>query len=258
MNKIVWCMANPAVAGCILFSLGFSLLLTSRDGTGKRRATGLWLSGFALGWFYVWSISAFTRFVGGPLEKEFLVDGKWPTVDSFPTCDVIADMGGGIGADTNRFEHVSLYSSADRAYFSALLWKAGKAPIIVPSGKDIVNADRAFLIHLGVPDSAIVVENEARNTEENARFVGRLVQEHIVGRKVRVLVVTSAWHMKRTLLMFAKYAPEVEVIPAACDFECMPASGFHWMELMPNAEVFGRNAVYFHEWLGVLWYKFSR
>lgn len=258
LNKIVWCVVNPAVVGCALLLLGFCLVLASCGSKGRRWTIGLFVSGLALTWFYTWSISAFTRFIGETFEEEFLVDGKWPTVDSFPTCDAIADMGGGVGSDINQFDHVCLNSSADRAYFSALLWKAGKAPILVPSGKDIVNADRAFLIDLGVPEDAIVVENEARNTEENARFVGRLVQERIVGRKARILVVTSAWHMKRTLLMFAKYAPEVDAIPAACDFECMPASGFQWMELVPNAEVFGRNSVYFHEWLGFLWYKFFR
>lgn len=251
-------MVNPAVVGCALLLIGFSLLLTSRDGVGKRRTAGLWLSGLALSWFYVWSIGAFTRFVGETLEKEFLVDGKWPTVDSFPVCDVIADMGGGIGIDTNQSDYVYFNSSADRAYFSALLWKAGKAPIIVPSGTGLVHADRVVLLDLGIPDSAIVVENKARNTEENALLVGRLMQDRIVERKARVLVVTSAWHLKRTLLMFEKYAPHLEAIPAACDFECVPTSGFQWMELVPSAEVFGRNSVYFHEWLGIWWYKSFR
>lgn len=257
-NKIVWCMVNPAVVGCVLLLLGFYLVLANCGSKGRRRTIGLFMSGLALAWFNFWSISAFTRFVGGTLEEEFLVDGKWPTVDSFPVCDVIADMGGGIGADTNRSDYVYFNSSADRAYFSALLWKAGKAPIIVPSGTGLIHADRTLLLDLGIPDSAIVVENEARNTEENALLVDRLMQERIVERKARVLVVTSAWHMKRTLLMFEKYAPHIEAIPAACDFECVPTSGFQWMELVPSAAVFGRNSVYFHEWLGILWYKFFR
>lgn len=258
LNKLLWCVANPAVVGCVLLLFGFCLLFGSGGVKGRRRAVGMFVSGLMSMWFYVWSISAFTRFAGGTLEKEFLVDGKWPSVESFPVCDAIADMGGGIGADTNRSDYVYLNSSADRTYFSALLWKAGKAPIIVPSGKGLVYADRVVLLDMGVPDSAIIVENEARNTEENARFVGRIMQKQVVGRKTRVLVVTSAWHMKRTLLMFEKYAPNIEAIPAACDFECVPASSFRWAELVPNAEVFGRNSVYLHEWLGYIWYRFFR
>lgn len=249
---------NPAVVGCVMLLLGVCLLLACAGSSGRRRSIGLFLSGLALAWFYVWSTGAFTRFVGAMLEAEFLVDGKIPSAKGFPVCDVIADMGGGVGVSTNQSDYVYLNSSADRAYFSALLWRAGKAPVIVPSGKGLVDSDRMFLLDLGIPDSVIVVENKARNTEENALFVGQLMQERIVGRKASVLVVTSAWHMKRTMLMFEKYAREVEAIPAPCDFECLPASAFQWSELVPSAEVFGRNSVYFHEWLGILWYKLFR
>ena len=225
---------------------------------GRRRKLGIWLTGLSLVWFYIWSAAIFTRIVGGSLEEAFLVDGKWPGVESFPACDAIADMGGGVGVVTNLSVHPYLNSSADRAYFSALLWKAGKASVVVPSGRGLVDSDRKFLMDLGVPDSAIIVDNDARNTEENAQFVDRLMQGCMPDRKARVLVVTSAWHMKRTLLMFEKYAPHIEAIPAACDFECTPVETFRWAELLPNAEIFGRNSVYLHEWLGILWYKFFR
>ena len=102
---------NPAVVGCTLLLLGFILILTNRDGVGKWRMVGLWLSCLALAWSYVWSISAFTRFVGGMLEKEFLVDGRWPSADGFSVCDAIIDMGGGIGADTNQSDYVCFNSS---------------------------------------------------------------------------------------------------------------------------------------------------
>jgi uncharacterized SAM-binding protein YcdF (DUF218 family) len=151
----------------------------------------------------------------------------------------------------------------------------------MPSGKGLIYSDRRFLLDLGVPEAAIVVENRARNTEENAKFVGELVVEEVGrrkeeggrrkleggsgkenlegdGLKPKVLVVTSAWHMKRTLLMFEKYAPQIEVIPAACDFECVPTGNLQLTELLPNAEVFGRNAVYFHEWIGIFWYRIFR
>ena len=224
----------------------------------RQRRFAVGLVGCSALWFYVWATPFFTRVVGATLEKPYLVNGRCPSARDFPVCDAIADMGGGVGADTNHSDHIYFNSSADRAYFSALLWKAGKAPVVMPSGRGLNLADRMLLLDLGVPDSAILVENEARNTEENALLVDRLMQERIVERKARVLVVTSAWHMKRTLLMFEKYAPHIEAIPAACDFECVPASSFQWAELVPNAEVFGRNSVYLHEWIGILWYRFFR
>ena len=258
VNKIVWLIANPAAIGCLMLGVGFMLLLRSNDKRTTSIRISMCMIGFSVVWFYMWSTALFSRIIGGALEKEYLGNGKWPRIEDFPICEVIADLGGGVGADSSQANYVYLNSSADRTYFSSLLWKAGKAPIVMPSGKGLVNSDRVFLMNLGVPDSAIIVENQARNTEENARLVGTLILERFQGSKPKVLVVTSAWHMKRTMLMFEKYAPYVDAIPAPCDFECAPASAFTWMELLPSAEVFGRNSVYFHEWLGYWWYRVFR
>lgn len=278
LNKIAWGILNPALLGCLLAFSGLFVLAIKSFGR-RGRQIGICLVGCATLWFYIWATPMFTRIIGATLERDFLAGDRWPDVSNFPVCDVIADMGGGIGASTNVSPNAYLNSSADRAYFSSLLWKAGKAPIIMPSGKGLIDSDRRFLLDLGVPETAIVVENRARNTEENAKFVGELVVEEVGRRKwevgswkesvkrdnleeeewkPKVLVVTSAWHMKRTLLMFEKYAPQVEVIPAACDFECVPTGNLQLTELLPNAEVFGRNAVYFHEWIGIFWYRIFR
>jgi uncharacterized SAM-binding protein YcdF (DUF218 family) len=280
LNKIAWGMLNPAFLGCLLAFSGLFVLAIKSFGR-RGRQIGICLVGCATLWFYIWATPMFTKSIGATLERDFLVGDRWPDVSNFPVCDVIADMGGGIGASTNVSSNAYLNSSADRAYFSSLLWKAGKAPIIMPSGKGLIHSDRRFLLDLAVPETAIVVENRARNTEENAKFVGELVVEEVGrrkeeggrrkleggsgkenlegdGLKPKVLVVTSAWHMKRTLLMFEKYAPQIEVIPAACDFECVPTGNLQLTELLPNAEVFGRNAVYFHEWIGIFWYRIFR
>lgn len=258
LNKIIWFAINPAMVGLTILLVAMLVR--------RFRTTALCL-GFA--WFWMWSSPAFTRIVGLQLEKEYLSGGGYPSIASVPVCDAIADMGGGVGGNTNMFDHAFLNSSADRAYVSAELWKAKKAPIIVPSGTGVANADRVFMLDLGVPEEAIVVENKAMNTEQNAKLVRQILLERTnctknagipraVDRPLKVLVVTSAWHMKRTMLMFEKYAPEIDAIPMACDFECAPVQDFSMKELIPNPEVFGRNSVYLHEWIGYWGYRFLR
>lgn len=39
----------------------------------------------------------------------------------------------------------------------------------------MAEADCAFLKDLGVPKEAIVIENEARNTEENAKLIAKAI-----------------------------------------------------------------------------------
>ena len=72
-------------------------------------------------------------------------------------------------------------------------------------------------------------------------------------------MVSSAWHMKRTMLMYAKYAPDLEAIPAPADWEfSVREGGLSLGSLYPQAEFMERNSYAFHEWLGLIWYKYFR
>ena len=217
-----------------------------------------------------------SRFVGMSLEEDFLENGKYPEAESFPCCDAIVVMGGGVGGNTNLYGRAILHAGADRAYFAALLWKAGKAPLIIPSGEGVYSGDRVMMLDLGVPESAIIVENKAANTEQNACYVKQVIERCFStkmsaskngelsgkcvmdGKQTRILLVTSAWHMKRSVLMFRKYAPEIEVVPAPCDFECAPDRPWSIRDLLPDPESFARNSIYIHEWIGYWGYRWLR
>ena len=60
--------------------------------------------------------------------------------------------------------------------------------------------------------------------------------------------------------MYQKYAPNVEAIPAPCDFENTMAAenAKGWMSLLPDPAAFMYNSVAFHEWLGYWGYKLFR
>lgn len=283
LNKLVWVIANPLMVGCLMLGFGIVLKLLGlviTIGVARRRRIFkvAWiLVALSLVWFWLWGMSAWSRVVGQNLERSFLrADGRMKAAVDYPVCDAIVDLGGGCGAKTNMYDGVLLNAAADRAYFSALLWKAGKAPIIIASGSGLELADKVFMRDLGVPDEAIVVESEAMNTEENAKFVEKLIkdciasfakatlaEEHVdekatEAHKPKVLLVTSAWHMKRSLMMFKKYAQDIDVVPAPCDFETIKEDGFVVSDLLPDTGAFECNCRYFHEWLGIWGYKYFR
>ena len=91
--------------------------------------------------------------------------------------------------------------------------------------------------------------------DNRAERVGR-----VEGGEVRILLVTSAWHMKRARLMFEKYAPEIEVVCAPADFEntykAMETSFFK--VIFPDPYVFYLNSTAFHEWVGIVGYSIFR
>ena len=257
LNKIVGYLISPVGFGMALVAVAILARVLG------RRRLAKWAVVFALANFWIWSTPWMTQWIGAALESEFLVDGRVPTVESLPQADLIELHGGAMGLATNFNPYAEMWSSADRVWRAARLWKAGKAQkILVTSGSTDLTTG-PLLEDLGVSKEAIIYDFGPRNTEEEAKAIARMFECSECSnaeKKPKVLVVTSAWHMKRTMLMYQKYAPNVEAIPAPCDFEnTLGADKIGgWTSLLPAPEAFLGNSVAFHEWLGYWSYKWFR
>ena len=84
--------------------------------------------------------------------------------------------------------------------------------------------------------------------------------EKVKSEKPKVLLVTSAWHMRRAKLMFDRYAEGVEVIPAATDYEATVhySRPIEFTEFVPSADSLAFNSYMFKEWIGYFGYKWLR
>ena len=256
VNKIVGVMMSPTVMGLVVLA---ALVLFR----AKRRY--LWL---VLGLLWFWMSAIPGRILGLPLEREWLVDGKIPSAEGLPTADAIVCLGGGIDAATNEVRGVNICPGTDRVWMAARLWKSGKAPKIICTGPKCKASTRDLLLDLGVPESAITFLEDARNTEEEAKRIVRLCGDEVEGgggggggggqRNLSVLLVTSAFHMRRARMMFEKYAPQIAVIPAPTDFEATIGAdeGFKFRELLPGVATM--NEAYLREWIGYFGYKWLR
>ena len=254
LNKIIGFLTSPI--GIAIAGLVFAVVLSWI----RRVRLAKWIGGVTVVWLWLWMTPFMTRFVGAPLEREFLVSGRVPAVEGFPNADAIVVLGGSMGSDTNLSGNAEMWTSADRVWQAARLWKAGKAPKIIATGDGARESTLGLLKDFGV-DEKCVEFLDARNTEEEARVVGEVVfnAEKQRGREAesKMLLVTSAWHMKRARMMFEKYAPGVEVVCAPADFECMMATkkGF---SLLPDAYAFFLNSAVLHEWVGIAGYGVFR
>ena len=243
INKIVGFLVSPiggAIAGGVL-----AFLCVKR---GHRRAAK-WIGGITVAWLWLWMTPIMTWVVGVPLEREFLVDGKVPAVESFPEADVIVLLGGSMGVETNLSPYAEMWTSADRVWQAARLYKAGKANKIIATGNGAVDTTLPLLLDFGVA-KADVSFMDAVNTEEEAKGI-------VKNECKKILLVTSAWHMKRARLMFEKYAPEVDVVCAPADFE-NSMTARRGISLIPDFNVFALNSVALHEWVGIVGYKVFR
>ena len=231
INKVAGWLASPMGLEVLLLAAGLTCLLLPKRRI--RLAIGFFATALALFWGLGSMLTV--RVLEWELEREFPVR----LAEEMPEADAIVLLGGGMAAAPGHYPYADMAPAADRVWHAARLYKAGKAPLIIPSGSGDLASTVPLLRDFGVPQAAILVEGKARNTEENAKFVSVLLEQMASANKPsssssqllnastpqraqakpKVLLVTSAWHMRRSLLMYERYAPNLEVIPAATDYE---------------------------------------
>ena len=102
--------------------------------------------------------------------------------------------------------------SAERAEEAALLYLEGRVKYIVSSGgveweangekKSEAYFMRDILLSHGVPDEAIIIENEATTTKENMIYGTLQINRRLKLKNVKsVCIVTSANHLRRGLAL---------------------------------------------------------
>jgi len=246
LNKTVGFVISPigiAILG------GLVALLCARL---KRQRLTKWLGLLTIAWLWLWMTPIMTWVVGVPLEREFLVDSRVPTVETFPEADAIVLLGGSMGIETNLSSYAEMWTSADRVWQAARLYKAGKAPKVIATGNYAIDTTLPLLKDFGLSEECVSFL-DAKNTEEEAKGIAKM------GYK-KILLVTSAWHMKRARLMFEKYAPKIEVVCAPADFEqtMMAENLFSPKAILPDVNALYLNSVALHEWVGIVGYKLFR
>jgi len=160
-----------------------------------------------------------------------------------------------------KADHVELGQHANRFYNAYLLYKAGKIKKIlitgtspdswIAAGKGESRQAGQVLVKWGVPASDILIEEKARNTRENATFSAKIIQSQFSGAKV--LLITSAYHMRRSLGCFEKAGVNVDYFPT--DFYGVANVNKFRHFVIPSAESAEYFDLLWHEWIGYISYK---
>jgi uncharacterized SAM-binding protein YcdF (DUF218 family) len=123
-------------------------------------------------------------------------------------------LGGFSGDDKNG--NGVFNESADRFIQGVKLKEMGKAShILISSGSgNLVQGTfreaawvKGVLKEFNLPDSSVLIEQNSRNTFENAAFSKELLQKKHLAPPY--LLVTSSWHMRRALYIFKKEGMDV-------------------------------------------------
>ncbi len=146
----------------------------------------------------------------------------------------------------------------DRMFTASRLQKQLDIPVIIsgvyPSdlspyrnGTEIIGR---LMSELGVFPDKIIFESESRDTYENAK------NSHLICLKYnfqKPILVTSAYHMKRSVLSFEKFG--IRVLPIPTGFKTWKHKNYKWREYLP--EGFETTTTAIREYLGLVFYKIA-
>lgn len=187
---------------------------------------------------------------------------------AMPHADAIVVLGGSTRPQTYPRPSHEVNEAGDRLLYAAMLYQQGVAAhVLVSSG--VVGVDgpaimgeaesmAALLNLMGVPDDALWMESRSRNTYENAVETKKLLDAQGIDR---IVLVTSAMHMPRSVAIFRKQG--FDVIPAPTDFMVTqadwdyyfsPAPAVQLFNLFPSAETMDRSVRALKEYMGMAVY----
>jgi uncharacterized SAM-binding protein YcdF (DUF218 family) len=245
LTKLLSLLLYPLTQVLLLGLL--SLLLVYFD---KRRGALLTIF-LATIWLYLASTALVADFLMATLE----MDQRPRAMSVVPTADAIVVLGGATRGDTHWSSLGDLNHQADRLVHAAALYKQAKAPRILVSGgapqgaRSEAELMEQVLEVMGVPERAILRESESRDTRENALFSAIILK----GKNMpRILLVTSAFHMRRARAVFE--AEGLDVVPAPTDYQRL-VSAPPVPRWLPTVQDLARSTMAIREYAGYWIYR---
>ena len=222
----------------------------------SKRLWGRVLIGLSLIFFWLLATEPVRDLLVSPLENRYstLDLRQLESLDRY----AIVLLGGGV------YERAPEYMGRDSLHSGAMMRTIYAADLARQTGLDIYTTGgvvlakqtepegeimRRWLIRLGVPAERLHSETASRNTWENA---ANLKERLAAAGVARVILVTTAWHMPRSVWVFESLG--MQVVPAPCDYVARRIP-YSLENYLPHWHVLADSADALHEYLGMLWYK---
>lgn len=123
-------------------------------------------------------------------------------------------LGGTYSLKDSTTDHVIFNLAGSRLLdFLKLLQQYPHKKIIFTGTPLEANITKQYLLDFGINPSLLCIENASKNTEDNALNTAKLLGDY---KNKKWVLVTSAFHMKRSVLLFK--AAGVNIIPYPVDY----------------------------------------
>jgi uncharacterized SAM-binding protein YcdF (DUF218 family) len=246
ITKTLLLLMLPPASILALMIMGF-LLLWSHRLLGRMLITAAFLLLYGL------SISPVSDALISPLEA-----GYRPVDVKSVKADVIVVLGGGaVDLSALGLESMPSTGSIGRMVAAVKLYRFLHIPIVITGGagdpgrpqlSDAAPMARIAL-DLGVPKKDITVDNASFNTQASARNM----KDSFAGK--RMILVTSAYHLKRSVALFQ--AQGLEVFPQPSAFLSGQRSRSFYTAI-PSLEFLNISSIALSERISLTWYRFRK
>ncbi|MBW4538123.1 MAG: YdcF family protein [Myxacorys chilensis ATA2-1-KO14] len=254
LSKLLPIFLYPLGLSCLLLVITFVLILQ------KRSRLALIPLIVVLGLLTLSGSARFSDALVKSLEFQTIPQGQ------LPKAEAIVVLGGATESAIAPRPWVELREEGDRVLYGAKLYRDGKAPKVILSGGRVdwragsasESEDMAVLMEtMGVPRSAMLQDPTSLNTRENAVNVKKIIDAQGIRR---VLLVTSAMHMPRSLLIFQKLG--IDAIPAPTDYTALTldqasknSTEAAILDALPDADQLRRTTRALKEYIGIFVYQ---
>ena len=239
--------------------LGLSLILLVVGLIGRRR----WPVIAALLLLWVFSLGLMSQSLWRWLEAPW----QRRAATAAPSADAIVVLSGGRHPAPGA-ARVSEWRDPDRFLAGLDLYRAGKAPLLLFTGgaspfrPGQPQEGQRYLqeaLQLGIPEAAMASTSSVVNTAEEAVAIRRLLappSSSLSASSPRILLVTSAFHMRRAQRLFESQG--LHVLPFPVDFQARGRwAGLLWRDpsqWLPSARALDDSSRALRELIGRLMY----
>ncbi len=168
---------------------------------------------------------------------------------------------GGLSFWDHTLDRIQFSRSSDRVfqalelyhlgYVKKLIIVGGSGSIVYPEDKESIEI-RDYLLAIGTKKEDIIIEDQSRNTHENAKYTKAVIDS--LGLKGPFLMVTSGFHMKRAQLCFKKF--EIATTAYSVDRYSGETRYEPDKTIIPNTACIQTWDVLIHELFGLVVYYF--
>lgn len=246
-SKVLFVFSTP-LGFSIFWGVFLSLVAIRRYKTPK------WI---LFPWLLLWAISTY------PVSQKLMtsLEDNFPpkSLEEVQYADAIVILGGMINTIAPHKNRVEFLSSVERVLDGLQLYKNKKAKYLLFSGgsgvlgnQEMKEADLfwKFAKDQDVDLRWVLLEKESRNTHENAQFSKKVFEEKKIGS---IILITSAFHIQRSLEEFQKLDVKVEAFPT--DYRALDSKNFYWDQYLPTIGSLENSTIAIKEWIGILAYK---